>query len=139
MDMIVWPLIGGILIGLAASSLLLLNGRIFGISGILAGALSPKKGDMAWRYVALMGLIVAGALLAAIYPKALAVVADGPTWRYALAGLLVGYGTQLGSGCTSGHGVCGISRWSRRSLAATATFMAAGMMTVALLRAAGAL
>ncbi len=133
LELVLWPLFGGLLIGTAASAMLLLNGRIFGISGMIGGALSPRP-DMAWRYVALFGLITSAALLLAVYPRAMEVVADGPTWRYVVAGLLVGYGTQLGSGCTSGHGVCGVARLSPRSIAATAAFTAAGMGTVSLMR-----
>lgn len=126
-------LFGGILIGLAAASFLLLNGRIAGISGILGGLLVPARGDIAWRIAFLIGLIGAptvwmlGAELPAIeinagYPALIA------------AGLLVGIGTRYGSGCTSGHGVCGLSRLSLRSLAATLSFMAAGFVTVYIIR-----
>ena len=131
------PLLGGILIGLSASLLLLLMGRVFGVSGILAGALVPKKGDTAWRVSALMGLLVAGILIYAVAPSLLVGVTSGSTVRYILAGLLVGFGTQLGSGCTSGHGVCGISRMSPRSIVATLIFMLVGMLTVALIRSVG--
>ena len=131
------PLIGGAIIGCSASLLLLMNGRIFGISGILGGALLPSKGDAAWRFAALAGFLAAGFLLTLIYPEALAVKAEGTVWRYVAAGLLVGFGTQLGSGCTSGHGVCGISRLSPRSIVATLTFMTAGAATVALMRVFG--
>ena len=131
------PLIGGAMIGLSASLLLLMNRRVFGISGILGGALLPSKGDTAWRLAALAGFLAAGFLLLLIYPEALAIKAEGTVWRYVTAGLLVGFGTQLGSGCTSGHGVCGISRLSPRSIAATLTFMTAGAATVALMRLIG--
>ena len=131
------PLSGGAMIGLSASLLLLMNGRIFGVSGILGGALLPSKGDSAWRFAAIAGFLAAGFLLLVIYPKALAIKAEGTVWRYVVAGLLVGFGTQLGSGCTSGHGVCGISRLSSRSIAATLTFMTAGAATVALMRLFG--
>jgi uncharacterized membrane protein YedE/YeeE len=138
-DQFVLPLLGGVLIGLSASLLLVLKGRIFGVSGILAGVLLPKKGDTAWRVGALAGLIVAGIILRLFWPESIAVVGHGPYLQYIAAGLLVGFGTQLGSGCTSGHGVCGISRLSPRSIAATFTFMASGMIVVALIRAAGGL
>ena len=131
------PLVGGVLIGLSASLLLLLKGRIFGVSGILAGVLIPKAGDTIWRVGALGGLVASGALLLIVRPEALTVATDSSLWRYATAGLLVGFGTQLGSGCTSGHGVCGISRLSPRSIVATLTFIAAGMMSVAVLRSIG--
>jgi uncharacterized membrane protein YedE/YeeE len=124
------PLAGGILIGLAASVLLLWSGRIAGISGIVGGLLRPKRGDVAWRAVFVAGLLAGGGLLALVHPAALDVRAPGSLLSVALAGLLVGYGTRLGSGCTSGHGVCGVSRLSRRSLVATITFIAAGALTV---------
>ena len=138
-DQFFLPLVGGVLIGLSASLLLLLKGRIFGVSGILAGVLIPRSGDTAWRVAALGGLVTAGILLMMVYPESMAVVNVGSNWRYVGAGLLVGFGTQLGSGCTSGHGVCGISRLSPRSMAATLTFIAAGMMMVAFMRAIGVL
>ena len=133
------PLMGGVLIGFSASLLLLLKGRIFGVSGILAGVLVPKAGDTAWRVAALGGLVCAGVILLVARPEAMAVSSDGSFWRYVAAGLLVGFGTQLGSGCTSGHGVCGISRLSPRSIVATITFIGTGMLMVALLRAIGGL
>lgn len=133
------PLVGGVFIGVSASLLLLLKGRIFGVSGILAGVLIPKAGDTAWRAASLVGLVTAGVLLQMFHPASLAVASDGTYWRYIAAGLLVGFGTQLGSGCTSGHGVCGISRLSLRSILATLTFIAAGMIMVASLRALGVL
>ncbi len=126
-------LIGGSLIGLAASGLLLLNGRIAGISGILAGCLRPVRGDTLWRLAFLVGLMATPALwlLFSTLPP-IQIDADDPTLVF--AGLLVGLGTRYGSGCTSGHGVCGLSRLSPRSLAATLTFMAAGFATVYLIR-----
>lgn len=136
-ELVAGPLIGGILIGLAASALLLLNGRVFGISGILGGALAPKSNDTAWRFAALLGLLAAGGVLTITYPKSLEIVANGSLWRYVIAGLLVGYGTQLGSGCTSGHGVCGMSRLSPRSITATLAFILAGMLTVGIARFLG--
>lgn len=131
------PFLGGILIGLSASLLLLLKGRIFGVSGILAGVLSPQKGEFAWRAAAILGLLVAGALTYVAFPDWLVGETHGSAARYALAGLMVGFGTQLGSGCTSGHGVCGISRMSPRSIVATATFILAGMVIVAAIRLVG--
>jgi uncharacterized membrane protein YedE/YeeE len=126
-------LAGGIMIGAAAAMLALLNGRIAGVAGIIGGLLRPAAGDMAWRFAFIIGLIVAPAAyqlltepvpptIEASYPVLLA------------AGLLVGAGTRYGSGCTSGHGVCGLSRLSPRSLAATLTFMAAGFATVFVVR-----
>lgn len=126
-------LAGGLLIGLAAALLILLNGRIAGISGILGGLLRPSKGEVFWRAAFVAGLIAAPLVyrLAASLP---AVSIDAGTPTLIIAGLLVGLGTRYGSGCTSGHGVCGLSRLSRRSLAATATFMAAGFVTVFVVR-----
>lgn len=138
-------LVGGALIGCAASLLLLLTGRIAGVSGILGGAvLASQPGERGWRVAFLAGLVGAGAVLAALRPAWFAgpVVGGGAGLGIGLAivgGLLVGVGTSLGNGCTSGHGVCGVSRLSRRSLVATATFMAAGVATVALLRVLGLL
>ena len=128
------PLLGGILIGVSASTLLLLKGRILGVSGIIGGVAIPKTGDTAWRVAALLGMGAAGLTLYVLMPEQVTVVTNGPQWRYVAAGLLVGFGTQFGSGCTSGHGVCGISRLSPRSLVATLTFMIAGMITVACFR-----
>lgn len=126
-------LCGGLLIGLAAAGLVLFNGRIAGISGILGGLLRPARGDIAWRAAFLIGLVVAPLAyrLAAPLP---AVQIDAGTVTLIGAGLLVGIGTRYGAGCTSGHGVCGLSRGSPRSLAATAAFMAAGFVTVFLVR-----
>lgn len=122
-------LAGGLLIGAAAAAFVLFNGRIAGISGILGGLLRPARGDIGWRLAFLLGLV--GAPLAyglvATLPEA-TVAADAPT--LAAAGLLVGVGTRYGAGCTSGHGVCGLSRQSPRSLAATAAFMLAGFASV---------
>ncbi|HWP65141.1 MAG TPA: YeeE/YedE family protein [Candidatus Limnocylindria bacterium] len=124
------PLFGGALIGLAASLLLLWNGRIAGISGIVAGLLRPAAGEVAWRVAFLAGLFAGGVLLSVVDPRALDVRPPAPLGMTVLAGLLVGYGTRLGNGCTSGHGVCGVSRLSPRSLVATATFMLTGALTV---------
>jgi uncharacterized membrane protein YedE/YeeE len=125
-----WPsLAGGMLIGIAAAMLVLLNGRVAGISGIVGGLLRPDPGEAAWRIAFLAGLLVApAAMLAFGYAPTPRI--DASFGTLALAGLLVGLGTSYGSGCTSGHGVCGISRLSPRSLVATAAFMAAGMASV---------
>ncbi|MCX6118069.1 MAG: YeeE/YedE family protein [Proteobacteria bacterium] len=132
-----YPLIGGILIGFSASMLLLLKGRIFGVSGLVGGVLSPKTGDTAWRVAALAGLVFAGAILSIVNPDALPSDSSSSPFRYVIAGLLVGFGTQLGSGCTSGHGICGMSRMSPRSIVATLTFIGAGMLIVAIIRSVG--
>lgn len=123
-------LIGGILIGLSATMLLIFNGRIAGISGIFGGVLLPKAGDIGWRAFFLGGLLLGGLALRAFYPGAFPVEGAGSWPMVAVAGVLVGFGTRLGSGCTSGHGVCGLSRLSARSLVATLTFMATGVLTV---------
>jgi len=124
--------IGGALIGVSASMMLLLNGRIAGISGILGGALRLPAGDTAWRLAFLIGLISGGGVLLAMYPETFAVNIDRSTGALVAAGLLVGVGTRLGNGCTSGHGVCGLSRLSPRSLVATITFMTAGAAMAAI-------
>jgi uncharacterized membrane protein YedE/YeeE len=129
-------LLGGALIGLSASLLLIANGRIAGISGVIGGLLSPVRGDVAWRALFVIGLIGAGLAAAQLSPAAIG-ASPRPMWLLALAGLLVGVGTRLGNGCTSGHGVCGISRLSPRSLVATVSFIAAGMLAVALVGALG--
>lgn len=124
---------GGVLIGLAASLMILLNGRILGVSGIVGGLLQPVRGDIAWRLVFVTGLIAAAwlAWAAGFRPSALS---PASPVALVIAGLLVGFGTRLGSGCTSGHGVCGISRLSPRSMVATACFMVSGFVTVYLIR-----
>lgn len=126
-------LLGGILIGAAAAMLVLLNGRIAGISGILGGLLRPARGDILWRLAFIAGLILAPIAYGVFYvwPE---IQAEADTGALILAGLLVGVGTRYGSGCTSGHGVCGISRLSPRSIAATIVFMMAGFVTVYLIR-----
>jgi uncharacterized membrane protein YedE/YeeE len=122
-------LLGGLLIGLAATTLLLFNGRIAGISGILGGVLAPQKNDVFWRLAFLGGLVISPGVYAFWSPlPAMQSTANTPT--LIAAGLLVGLGTRYGSGCTSGHGVCGLSRWSPRSMVATACFMAMGFFTV---------
>jgi uncharacterized membrane protein YedE/YeeE len=126
-------LAGGVLIGVAAAMFVLLNGRIAGISGILSGLLKPVKGDIAWRVAFVLGL-VAAPLLYALFAAVPTPRIDASWTALVLAGLLVGVGTRYGSGCTSGHGVCGLSRLSPRSLAATATFMGAGFVTVFVIR-----
>jgi uncharacterized protein len=127
------PIVGGALIGLAASLLLLLQGRIFGISGIAANALFSRSVDAKWQWSIIAGLVASGFVLMKILPGGLVLDQSFGTLRYVVAGLLVGFGTQLGSGCTSGHGVCGISRFSVRSLIATACFIGAGIATVSII------
>jgi uncharacterized membrane protein YedE/YeeE len=125
--------VGGLLIGLAAAALLLLNGRVAGISGILGGALRDPAAEGGWRVAFLVGLPL-GAVLVSAMSGGLAVAIAASPAALIVAGLLVGFGTQLGSGCTSGHGVCGMARGSRRSIAATLTFMSSGAATVYLVR-----
>ena len=122
-------LAGGALIGTAAAMLALLNGRIAGISGVLGGLLKPVRGDIGWRVAFVAGLLSAP-LLYLLVGKLSSPQIDAGYAALVVAGLLVGVGTRYGSGCTSGHGVCGLSRLSGRSLAATAAFMGAGFVTV---------
>ena len=126
-------LFGGMLIGLAAAMFVLLNGRIAGISGVLGGLLMPVRGDVMWR-VAFVGGIVIAPMAYSLFQVLPPVQIDAGYAALVVAGLLVGVGTRYGAGCTSGHGVCGLSRLSLRSLAATATFMGAGFATVFVLR-----
>lgn len=123
-------LLGGALVGLSASLLLLLQGRIAGISGILGGLLPPTAGDADWRVAFVAGLVVAGAVATIASPDAFDSTPLRTVGVTAVAGLLVGYGTRLGNGCTSGHGICGLTRFSVSSLASVITFMAAGGLTV---------
>lgn len=125
-------LIGGALIGIAAALLLLFNGRIAGISGILAGILRNEKRETSWRVMFVLGMMAAPSLYGLLFtlPK-IEITASLP--ELVIAGLLVGLGTRYGSGCTSGHGVCGLSRLSLRSLVATLTFIFTGAMTVFIL------
>jgi len=126
-------LMGGALVGAAAASFVLLNGRIAGISGVLVGLLRPVKGDVAWRAAFVIGLIVAP-LIYLLFGSPPKPRIDADFGALVLAGLLVGVGTRYGAGCTSGHGVCGLSRLSPRSLVATVAFMAAGFVTVFAIR-----
>lgn len=126
-------LLGGALIGLAASVLLIGSGRVAGVSGIAGNLLLGKPGDRAWRGAFLIGLLLAGVGAAALVPAAIG-RSPRSIVAVAVAGLLVGIGTRLGSGCTSGHGVCGLSRLSPRSLVATVTFIVSGVVTVTVLR-----
>jgi len=122
-------LLGGALIGVASVGLLLASGRIAGISGILGRSIFPAAGDLAWRLAFVVGLPIGAWLIGVLAPasRALAITPSAP--RLVAGGLLVGIGTQMANGCTSGHGICGLARGSRRSLLATAVFMAAGMAT----------
>ncbi len=124
------PLIGGILIGLAASLLLLFKGRIFGITGILFGTITKNSLERNWRLAIIAGLLTGGFFVYQFDSSYFDYEFNSSLSQMAIAGFLVGLGTRLGSGCTSGHGVCGLARLSKRSLAATLTFMAAGIVTV---------
>jgi len=126
-------LAGGFLIGLAALMFAVLGGRVAGISGILGGLLRPVKGDAAWRAAFIAGLIASPFLYSA-FAAVPAIHVESSTATLIVAGLLVGWGTRFGSGCTSGHGVCGLARRSPRSLAATVAFMAAGFLAVYVMR-----
>ena len=125
-------LIGGALIGLSTSILLLFNGRVAGISGIFGGVLIPRRGDVAWRALFLAGIVAGSLVIARLLPEAFPREAVRSLPVVAVAGLFVGFGTRLGNGCTSGHGICGLSRLSARSLVATVVFMASGMATAIL-------
>jgi hypothetical protein len=126
-------LIGGILIGIATAILILINGRIAGISGILGGLLTLKKDEISWRLAFIGGISISSLLYLLIHPLS-SIVIKANYIEIAIAGLLVGFGTRLGSGCTSGHGICGVSRLSVRSITATLTFIATGMFTVYLMK-----
>ena len=126
-------LAGGILLGLASALFILVNGRILGISGIVGGLFRPKSGDVGWRLSFLLGLLVAP-MLYFLVAGPTSVRIDAGWTTVVVAGLLVGVGTRYGSGCTSGHGVCGLARLSPRSLMATLAFMGAGFVTVYLVR-----
>jgi len=126
-------LAGGVLIGIAAAMFVLLNGRIAGISGVLGGLLSPAKGDIAWRLAFVGGLVISPALYTLFFDAPLIQI-DAGLGALVLGGLLVGVGTRYGAGCTSGHGVCGLSRLSLRSLVATLGFMGSGFATVFVIR-----
>ncbi len=127
-------LIGGSLIGIAVTIMLLFNGRITGISGIVASSLAKPNKDGLWRWMFLAGMILGGGLVHSFYPDYFINLSGRSLMLVGVAGLLVGYGTVLGSGCTSGHGICGISRFSIRSIMATLTFMGLGFFTVQVVR-----
>ena len=127
-------LAGGVLIGLSATLLLWLNGRVAGVSGVLTGVLFPARGDVDWRLAFLVGLVSAAGLYLAFAPEALPVRTDFPRAGLVVAGLIVGFGTRMGNGCTSGHGVCGIGRLSLRSFVAVGVFMATAIATTFVVR-----
>jgi uncharacterized membrane protein YedE/YeeE len=123
-------LMGGALIGIAVSLMLVFNGRVTGISGIVGGILKPHKGDVSWRLFFIFGLFFGGIILRFFAPATLEDLTNKPIADFVIGGLLVGFGTLLGNGCTSGHGVCGISRFSPRSILATITFISFGIISV---------
>ena len=129
-------LTGGIILGIASAIFILVNGRILGISGIVGGLFPPKLGDTFWRIAFLLGFAAAPMVFHAVVPAQYITPTriDATDWMVVIAGLLVGIGTRYASGCTSGHGVCGLSRLSPRSLVATASFMSAGFITVYVMR-----
>ncbi|ARN68232.1 TPA: YeeE/YedE family protein [Vibrio vulnificus] len=123
-------LAGGILLGISALTMLLVNGKVAGISGILTGLLTPKSRDFAWRLMFVVGMVSGGVLAVTFGAASASVALPTSGVLIAAAGLLVGIGTRLGNGCTSGHGICGIGRLSKRSIVATAIFMAVAAITV---------
>jgi len=128
-------LIGGGLIGVAASIMLITSGRVMGVSGIVSGVITPARGDWFWRVAVVVGLLFGGYLASTQIEHAFINETARPLGVIFIAGLLVGFGTRLGSGCTSGHGVCGISRLSPRSIVATLCFIGVGILTVTLFNA----
>jgi uncharacterized protein len=129
-----WPsLAGGLLVGIAVAILILFNGRIAGISGILGGLLKPAQGESAWRITFVLGMMLSP-LVYGIVSELPAVEVSANLWQLIVAGFLVGIGTRYASGCTSGHGICGVARLSRRSIVATALFMLSGMAVVYVMR-----
>lgn len=133
-------LVGGLLIGVSVSLMLLWNGRVTGISGIFYQLIWPFQGprdEVTWRACFIGGLVLGGVSLSFFYPQMFEGGLETANWTLVVAGLLVGFGTSLGSGCTSGHGVCGLSRLSIRSLVATLTFMAVGILSVVAFRGLG--
>jgi len=122
--------LGGLLIGVAATLMLWTSGRIAGISGILTGVLLPNKADTPWKAIFLAGLLLGPIGVILVSGRELEITVQATPLLSIIAGLLVGFGTRLGSGCTSGHGICGIARFSRRSFLATAVFMGCAIVTV---------
>lgn len=127
-------LLGGTLIGLSVTIMMLFVGRITGISGIFGGVVVPQRGEVSWRVVFVLGLLSGGMLLRFFYPQAFPLPGDSSLFLVVVAGLLVGFGTRMGSGCTSGHGICGLARFSQRSFVSVLTFMVTGALAVYVLR-----
>ncbi len=126
-------LLGGVIIGAASALLLLFNGRIFGVSGIIGGSLKPSQGDTAWRLMLIFGLLLGGLMFRFVDTSVFPATFSRSVAMIAVAGVLVGFGSRLGNGCTSGHGVCGVARLSPRSLFATGVFTIFGMLAVFLI------
>lgn len=137
MEQYLLPLLSGLLLGLAATILLLFNGRVIGISGIIAGLIKPQRQDTFWRINFVLGIFIGGLLLNFAWPAAFQNSLVISNAQVIIAGLLVGFGSLLGSGCTSGHGICGISRLSLRSMIATVIFMITGIFIVYIFRHLG--
>jgi uncharacterized protein len=129
-DDVARPLAGGALIGISAALLLVLTGKTAGVSGIVDGVLRGEKDEWRWKAAFVVGLIAGGVILRLAMPGTLAAAAPRALWLVVLGGILVGFGARIGGGCTSGHGVCGIGRLSRRGIVGTLVFMAAGAVTV---------
>ena len=127
-------ILGGIILGIAVSVMLLFNGKVTGISGIVGGILNRENADKSWRVLFILGLLLGGFILKWIYPVAFTVQSYATTTDYVIAGFLVGFGTLLGNGCTSGHGVCGISRFSMRSILSTCIFITFGIISAGLFK-----
>jgi uncharacterized protein len=127
-------ILGGVVIGVAVTVMLLFNGRVTGISGIVGGMLNRETMDKSWRLLFLIGLLFGGLMLRVLYPQSFVIISQAAPADYVIAGLLVGFGTLLGNGCTSGHGVCGISRLSVRSISSTVTFILFGVISVLLFK-----
>lgn len=138
MNLYLQALFGGLLIGFSVTLLLIFNGKVTGISGIIGGLLKPQKHDAFWRISFILGMLTGGLMLKIFYPESLTSTVHSSTAVLVSSGLLVGFGTLLGNGCTSGHGICGISRLSARSILATLVFMASGIITVYLMKVFGA-
>lgn len=127
---LIYPILGGILIGLASIGMMLFNGRIAGISGILKGALRYEKNDFLWRVMFVLGMVLTGIVISRLFPNYAVIEINRTVWAYGISGLLIGIGAGLSNGCTSGHGVCGVGRLSNRSVMITMMFTISGIITV---------
>ena len=134
LNSILLPILGGSLLGIAATIMLLFNGRVTGISGIVALSLTKPNKDNLWRWIFLAGMILGGAFMNFVSPQLFINLTERSNGLVVVAGFLVGFGTIMGSGCTSGHGICGVSRLSVRSILATSIFMLSGFFIVQVVR-----